>query len=290
MPTRRNKHFMQLVLLMISKIEEFVYERAGWYISNKFRTKYLEWEKRNFILNPLQILSYGGGTQSTAMLILMYEGKIPMVDLVIHSDTGSELPETMEFIQIAKEFVEEKLKIPFVIVNSHRGTLHDDYMKNNNIPIRGFGSCTSNFKIKPQRRFVRAIVGRKNKHMAIAKLGITIDESKRRSVSDVKWLSIEFPLLDIYPISREECIKINSNFGWKVQKSGCFCCPHQSGNSWKQLKLEHPELFEIAVKMEELKFKFKKGKIGLFQENRLSQIDSLDLKESKCESSAGCFL
>lgn len=274
---------------MISKLEEFVLSN-GWYISDKFRDQYLNYEKRDFVANPLRILSYGGGTQSSAMLILMFQKKIPLVDLVIHSDTGSELPETMEFIQVAKEFVEDTLMIPFVIVNSHRGTLHDDYMKHNNIPIRGFGSCTGNFKIQPQRRFVRAIVGRKNKHLAIADLGITTDEKRRRSVSDRKWMSIEFPLLDIYPMSRKECIELNSNFGWEVKKSGCFCCPHQSGDSWKQLKIDHPELFEIAVQMEELKFKFKKGKIGLFQENRLSQLDDLDLKSSTCETSAGCFL
>ena len=183
---------------MITKLEQFVYHNKGWYISDKFREDYLNWEKRDFTSNPLRILSYGGGTQSTAMLILMFEKKIPLVDLVIHSDTGSELPETMEFIQIAKEFVEDVLMIPFVIVNSHRGTLHDDYMKHNNIPIRGHGSCTGNFKILPQRRFVRSIVGRKNKHMAIAELGITTDEKRRRSVSDVKWMTIEFPLLDIH--------------------------------------------------------------------------------------------
>lgn len=43
------------------------------------------------------VVSYGGGTNSTAMLIAMvYKGIKP--DLILFADTGGELPETYEFI------------------------------------------------------------------------------------------------------------------------------------------------------------------------------------------------
>jgi len=266
-------------------------KKNGWYLTPKDK-KNIQWwdDDRDFSKEQLSVLSYGGGTQSTAMLIMILEGMISKPDIVIHSDTGSELPETVQFIEVAKEFVENKLKIPFAIVNSHRGTLHDDYMKNGNIPIIGSRSCTANFKILPQRRLVRKIVGRKNKHLAKSMLGITIDEKQRRRESDVNWISLEYPLLDEFPYTRKECIVLNALHGWNVGKSGCFCCPYQGGRSWLDLKNNYPDLFEIAIEMENKKMKIKGGKLGLYQERPLSDIDNITLEESKCDSGAGCFL
>lgn len=266
-------------------------DQRGWYITGEF-VDHIEWwsEDRDFSDEQLRVLSYGGGTQSTAMLILIYEGWISKPDIVIHSDTGSELPETVEFIQTAKEFVETKLKIPFAIVNSHRGSLHEDYLSKGNIPIIGSRSCTGNFKIAPQRRLIRSIVGRKNKHLATCMVGITTDEARRRTESDVKWCSLEYPLLDEFAYSRSECITLNAIHGWTVGKSGCFCCPYQGGKQWLDLKNNYPELFEIAVEMETKKMKMKGGKMGLYQERPLSDLENITLEESKCDSGAGCFL
>ena len=148
-------------------------DEQGWYLTDNVNSKIRWWNaERDFTKKQLNVLAYGGGTQSTAMLILIKEGYLPKPDLVIHSDTGSELPETVEFIETAKEFVENKLNIPFAIVKSHRGSLHDDYLSKGNIPIIGIRSCTGNFKILPQRRLMRKIVGRRNKHLAKVWLGI----------------------------------------------------------------------------------------------------------------------
>lgn len=272
------------------QLQNFCKDR-GWYLTDH-KIPNIQWwnEERDFSKEQLKVLSYGGGTQSTAMLILIQLGKISKPDIVIHSDTGSELPETVEFIQVAKEFVENKLKIPFAIVNSHRGSLHEDYMKHGNIPIIGSRSCTANFKILPQRRFIRQIVGRRNRHLAKSFIGITTDEAKRRTESDVKWITLEYPLLDEFQYSREECITLNNLHGWNVGKSGCFCCCYQGGKQWLELKENYPELFEIAIQMEEKKMKLKGGRLGLYQERPLRDLDNITLEESKCDSGAGCFL
>ena len=131
---------------------------------------------RDWVKVPLQVLSYGGGVQSTAMLLMIKEGKIPKPDIVVHSDTGSELPETEQFIEWAYKFTISELKIPFVIVKSTYGKLHEFYLSTAAIPVIGMRHCTANFKIAPQRQFFRSIVGRKNKHMVDCWLGITTDE------------------------------------------------------------------------------------------------------------------
>jgi hypothetical protein len=247
--------------------------------------------ERDWLKFPLQVLSYGGGTQSTAMLLMIGNGSFPKPDLVIHADTGSELPETIEFIKIAKEFTENTLGIPFVIVKSHLGSLHGWYLENNSIPIIGIRSCTDKFKIRPQRRFMRSIVGNgSGKLLAECWLGITTDEARRRSESNVKWCGLKYPLLDDYPVSREECIEMNEKKGWNVIKSGCYCCPYQGGKTWLELKNNHPELFDISIEMENRKHKVRGGKHGLYQNMPLSELSEITLPASACDADAGCFI
>ena len=47
----------------------------------------------------MNIVGYGGGTNSTAMLIGLYHRKIP-VDLILFSNTGGEQPHTYDFLPI----------------------------------------------------------------------------------------------------------------------------------------------------------------------------------------------
>lgn len=247
--------------------------------------------ERDYAKHPLEILSYGGGTQSTAMLVLIQKGILPKPDLVIHADTGSEMPETVEFMKTAENLC-DSLGIPFVIVSSHRGSLHEDYMSIGSLPVMGTRSCTSNFKIRPQRRYVRKIVGKRRKKVLCKMwLGITTDEAHRRSASDVMWTELTYPLLDMHPITRLEAIGINEDAGLKVGKSGCFCCPYAGSKHWLSLRDDHPELFAIALEMEQKKFDQRGGKLGLFQTNKLADLDSFKpKKDSKCDTGAGCFL
>lgn len=45
----------------------------------------------------MNVVSFGGGTNSTAMIIGMYLHKIP-IDLILFADTGGEQPHTYEFM------------------------------------------------------------------------------------------------------------------------------------------------------------------------------------------------
>jgi len=268
---------------------------------------------RDFIKEPLQVLSMGGGTQSTAMLLLVKEGKLCAPDIVLHADTGSELPETVDFIGNKIELLCAELNIPFAIVKSHRGNLHDYYMSKRALPMIGTRSCTMDFKIAPQRRFVREIVGSGNgKKLCDFWLGITTDEEgrslikkksdpnfgKRRLVSDVKWSGVKYPLLDEFPMSREECISLNTLMDFEVGKSGCFMCPYMGVKSHLNVKQKYPQLFRISLEMESLQRarRTEEGKSlgwGLCKESSLFDIDNLpssQLEDSNCDNDGGCFL
>ena len=52
----------------------------------------------------MNIVSYGGGTNSTAMLVGMYERGIP-VDLILFADPGGEQPYTYEYLPIMDDWL-----------------------------------------------------------------------------------------------------------------------------------------------------------------------------------------
>lgn len=211
-------------------------------------------ELRDFKQQPLQVLSFGGGTQSSAMLLMVEKEMIPRPDIVIFSDTGSEEAYTLEHVHnVAKPYVENVLKLPFLIVQAKK-PLHVAYREKRTIPVIGIRSCTMNFKVYPQRRAMRQIVGPQNGFLlAECWLGITTDEASRRvDESDVKWSRPIYPLLDTGEgFTRRECIELLQEAGWEVQKSGCWCCPYSRPSHWSKLKMRRPDLFQYAVEMEE---------------------------------------
>ena len=119
---------------------------------------------RDFVEEPLQVLSLGGGVQSTALLLLVKGGRLPRPDIVIHSDTGSEMPHTEPVIEFCRDIC-NAMDLPFAIVSSNHGKLHEYYTSKQTVPVIGVRSCTMNFKVLPQRRFIREIVGNKNNYL-----------------------------------------------------------------------------------------------------------------------------
>ena len=253
---------------------------------------------RNYIESPLQVYSYGGGTQSSAGLLWIADGLLPKPDLVIHSDTMAEMPSTEALISDwARDYTEDVLGIPFVVVRSHRGSIYDDYFRKGAIPLMGIRSCTANFKIAPQRRFIRSIVGKQNGVLlAECWLGITTDEERRRTKSDVKWCGLKYPLLDIMSVSRQDCIDRLVEEGLHVSKSGCYHCPYAGTTFYRSLRDEHPDLFQKALDLEanaERVVLERRGvplRMGLVQGKKLSMLDDLELPDSTCDSGAGCFI
>ena len=52
----------------------------------------------------MNVVSFGGGTNSTAMIVGMYLHKIP-VDLILFADPGAEQPHTYEYIEVFDEWL-----------------------------------------------------------------------------------------------------------------------------------------------------------------------------------------
>ena len=58
----------------------------------------------------MNIVSFGGGTNSAALLIGLYKHKIP-IDLITFADTGAEHPHTYQFIEIINQWLAGRVDI-----------------------------------------------------------------------------------------------------------------------------------------------------------------------------------
>ena len=101
----------------------------------------------------MNIVSFGGGTKSTAMIIGMYLHKIP-IDLILFADTGGEQPHTYEFMETFNEWL-VKHGIPKIISveyhdkDGNRLTLEQECINSGRLPSIAYGykKCSLKHKI-----------------------------------------------------------------------------------------------------------------------------------------------
>lgn len=91
----------------------------------------------------MNVVSFGGGTNSTAMIIGMYLHKIP-IDLILFADTGGEQPHTYEFIETFNGWLEKHGLPQITSVQYHdkdgnRLTLEQECIDGGRLPSIAYG-------------------------------------------------------------------------------------------------------------------------------------------------------
>jgi len=219
---------------------------------------------------PLIYMSLGAGVQSTAMLVLANQGKIPRPEFAVFADTGDEPQYVYDYLEILKEWSE----IPIRVTRHKTGISLSENFKNIALAGKTFVSipvytispngekgltrrqCTHEFKIEPIIQEVRRAMGLKFrqrvKRRAIAQIGISMDEATRMKPSREKWCTHTWPLIDLR-MYRNDCYRIVVEAGLpEPQKSACTFCPFHSDREWMNLRDNHPSDFEKAVEVDEL--------------------------------------
>lgn len=105
---------------------------------------------------PTIVVSYGAGTNSTAMLIGMHErGERP--DLILFADTGGERPETYRHRDSVSDWC-EGVGFPRIVTVAEAVSLEADCLTRGALPgiAYGFKSCSDHYKIRPQKRWLKA--------------------------------------------------------------------------------------------------------------------------------------
>lgn len=193
------------------------------------------------------IVSFGGGLNSSAMLIGLYErGERP--DHILFADTGGEKTSTYEWVGRFDRWCHEHGLPEIVTVREERWTLEEECLKAHTMPsiVLGMRSCSDKFKIRPQTRYLVA-----NKLIPCIKLvGFDIGESHRIKNYDDNRFTVRYPLVE-WGWDREACKAAIERHGLNPPpKSSCFFCPEMQWQEIVQLRVEEPELLARALAME----------------------------------------
>ena len=191
------------------------------------------------------IISYGGGVNSTAMIVYLVKNKFPL-DFVIFSDTGDEMPETYEYLEVMKKYLSRR-KIPFEIVQvRNKDSLSDRCLRRRVIPSQVWRWCTRDFKVTPIHKFYRSL----NSHI-YQYMGIDYGEVHRMKPAKVDYVTNLYPLID-YKINRDACVDLIKKARLPLPvKSGCYFCPYNNMKRWEEIYQKHPDLYKYAMKIEE---------------------------------------
>jgi hypothetical protein len=190
------------------------------------------------------ILSFGCGVNTAALMVLLVKNKMPF-DEAVFADTGGELPETYGYLKLAESFLVANDKI-LTVVQSKTGSLFETCFRRRVTPSKMWRWSTRDYKITPIHAYYRSL----GQHI-YEYLGIAYDEIERMKESNEPYITSLFPLID-QQVTRDGCIEIIQNAGLPVPvKSGCFFCPFNNIDRWKEIYQTHPELYTKAMRLEE---------------------------------------
>lgn len=218
-------------------------------------------------------VSYGGGVQSTALLVLRAQGIIPFnTFLFCNVGDDSEHPDTLRYVaDVAMPYAAEH-GIDLQVLERRRRdgtteTLWSRLMREDSrsldIPVRmsngapGNRSCTADFKIRVVARWLKQH-GATEDHPATVAIGISQDEVTRANTrTKDAYERVVYPLISIgmdtgLRLRRDDCIRIIREAGLPVPpKSSCFFCPFHRPAAWADLYRESPDLFKRSCELED---------------------------------------
>lgn len=205
-------------------------------------------------------MSFGGGTNSVAMLVEIRERGEPQPDLILFADTGGERPETYDYIQTINGWLESN-GMPTVTIVRKGGngeTLEENCLRKNMLPslAYGFKSCSQKYKVGPQEKFcnnnaqVREVWDRGEQVVRL--IGYDADEAHRWAGKnwDTPRYKYRAPLVE-WDMGRDECVQSIKRAGLPLPgKSSCFFCPASRVPEILDLEAKHPDLMARALAME----------------------------------------
>lgn len=225
-------------------------------------------------MNPnLRVVSYGGGVQSTALLVLAAQGRIDYrTFLMANVGDDSEHPATLAYVRdVAVPYASAHgIEVHLLdrvkrdgTVETLWGRLMRDGSRSLPIPVRmsngapGQRSCTADFKIKVTGKWVKAH-GATADNPATVAIGISLDEIHRANNRRMEpHESVVYPLVGIgeetgLRLNRSDCARIIADAGLPVPpKSSCFFCPFHRPSTWQDMARDEPDLFARSIELED---------------------------------------
>lgn len=204
------------------------------------------------------VVAYGGGVNSTAMLVGMRERGI-RPDLIIFADTGGERPETYKHVVFMRVWALREMGVHLVTVRASQRTdrtLEENCLRRDTLPAIAFGwkTCSIRWKAEPSDQYLSncGFVIEAWERGEVVQKAIGFDAGEPHRVKDF----IDAKFHTIYPLVewrwfREDCVAAINRAGIPLPpKSACFFCPSTKKHEVLQLQQEHPDLLERALEIE----------------------------------------
>lgn len=205
-----------------------------------------------------RVLSLGAGVQSTAVLLLAVEGRIPTFDVAVFADTGWEASATYEHLdRLTRRAEMAGIRVRRVSAGNIRSDALDPTHRFASMPLFTLGrngergmarrQCTAEYKLRPIKAEVRRLLGYPHPArvpagvFAEAAIGISVDEIGRARDSDVRYMRHVFPLLHL-GWTRADCRAYLSERGFgDTPRSACLGCPFHGDRQWRALRDHDPD-------------------------------------------------
>lgn len=186
------------------------------------------------------ISSFSGGKDSAVVLDLVSRVIPPEDFLVIYSDTGYELPTSLElYKEVQKYYHATQPDLRFYTARNHQSVLY--YWNQMGSPSRIHRWCCAVMKSAPLSKLLKEIAGNDKQPHALLFDGVRAEESEARSGrgkigKNVKHNNIinASPILDwnateiwLYLMSYN--LPVNKAYRKGLSRVGCVICPYQSG-------------------------------------------------------------
>jgi len=241
-----------------------------------------------------QILSYGGGKQTMAMIILVQRGLLPKPDYVIAADTGYEMPTTWQYADAYTRPILASMGMELHIASHDLATV-DIYGKNGDLLVPVYTEtgklptyCSNEWKGRVVQRYARTVLNVEGE--IINWIGFSLEERKRVKGQDGR----RYPLLDLM-LTSDDCEGIITSAGLPLpKKSRCKICPHQSNAEWREVRA-NPALWAEAIALDvEVRENDERGGVFLHASRRPladADLDANDRNEPARQCGLGlCFV
>ena len=227
------------------------------------------------------IIAYGGGLNSTAMLVGLRQRDIKP-DLILFADTGAERPETYAHVQQISAITQLWWGLEIEVVRStYKGQpegLDDECARKSMLPSLAYGGrkgCSMKHKVHPQQKRLKQWMKQQGVNAATKAIGYDANEGHRainkqqskiaKAMVEVFW----YPLVE-WQWSRADCAREVAAAGLPVPgKSACYMCPASKRSEVLALRQDHPELFAKALEIEQRAHATNRIKRGLGGEANL---------------------
>lgn len=232
------------------------------------------------------IQSFGGGTQSVALLVLVAQGVLPAPERIVMADTRHEGSATWAYLDEIVRPLVRYLDIPLDVVQADGVYIYTAKDGTETMTLPAFSNtgklqafCSHNWKRDIVLRHLRKL-GYFHSRPVLQWFGMSLDEMHRMKDSGRKWIKHAYPLVDLR-LRRDEAIERVRRFKLPVPpRSSCYFCPNRTNPEWLDLYHNWPEDWTKAVETDKAirAWDIARGNGGLWLHRSLVPLDQADLE------------